>query len=316
MKSITTNTIRRLSDVNGKTIVEHTGKCGTWYADKASGEVYNITVKNVPGCDRYAINVTYRNPETGRRFNRSHNVYLVDFLNFYADSDEHYNDEDLWQLVASFMRDFLQNHVFCTSHTGKMTGLHSCSTSAAKNARCQARANCNNDECICRHCFALAQMAYQKSMGLKYVRNTEILTGLYIQPNWIPEETSNDIFRFESFGDLANVQQIENYCTIAAERPNVTHTLWTKNPDIIADYIADGGRIPKNMIIIYSSPLVNHCAAGILEKYPFISKTFTVWTDEEAAKAADVTINCGARSCNTCRRCYTPGPDTVNELLK
>ena len=307
----------RLNNVNGNAIVMQTAKAGTWYAARVSADVARITVNNVPGVDRYAVNVTYVNPETGRPFNRSHRVYLVDFLEYYLNDVEHYNDEDLYKLITDFMKDFLQNHVFCTGHTGKMYGITSCSTCAARNARCKARYESGAENCICRKCFSFSQMAHQKSTRLKYARNTEVLTRIELNPLWIPEEVENNIFRFESFGDLNNAIQFENYCTIAAARPEVMHTLWTKNPDIIADAIDAGAVIPANMIIIYSSPIINDVRANMLERYSFINKIFTVWTSAEAAEKAGYKINCGARDCNKCRRCYRFNSETfVHELLK
>lgn len=307
----------KLSNVNGATIVEQTAHAGAWYAPRVSDDIARITVNNIPGVDRYTVNVTYINPLTGRAFNRSHRVYLVDFLEYYLNDIEHYNDEDLYKLISDFMRDFLQDNVFCTGHTGKMFGITSCSTCAACNTRCKARYEACAADCICTKCFAFSQMAYQKSTGLKYARNTELLTKIELNPLWIPELTDNDIFRFESFGDLNNTTQFNNYALIAEMRPDVVHTLWTKNPDIIAAAIDAGAGIPANMIIIYSSPIINHVAAGMLKKYWFINKLFTVWSSEEAAKKAGYTINCGARDCNVCRRCYRFNSEKlIHELLK
>lgn len=309
--------MNRLNNVNGATIVKQTAHAGTWYAARVSADVARITVNNVPGVDRYAVNVTYINPLTGRPFNRSHHVYLVDFLEYYLNDVEHYNDEDMYKLITDFMKDFLQNHVFCTGHTGKMHGITSCSTCAACNARCKARYEGGAENCICTKCFAFSQMEYQKSTRLKYARNTEVLTKIRLNWEWVPEEVSNNIFRFESFGDLNNPLQFENYCSIAASRPAVMHTLWTKNPDIIEKAIETGTGIPANMIIIYSSPIINDVRANMLERYWFINKIFTVWTSEEAAKKAGCKINCGARDCNICRRCYRFESETfIHELLK
>ena len=309
--------IRTLENVNGNMIIEKTANAGIRYAARVSADVARITVKNVPGVDRYAVNVTYVNPMTGHAFRTSHQIYLVDFLEYYLNDVEHYTDDDLYILISDFMRDFLQNHVFCTGHTGKMYGITSCSTCAACNARCKARYEKGAADCICTKCFAFSQMAYQKSTGIKYARNTELLTKIELDPFWIPDESSNDIFRFESFGDLNNATQFKNYALIAETRPDVVHTLWTKNPDIIAAALENDTHKPANLIIIYSSPTINHVAADMLEKYWFIDKLFTVWTSEEAAEKAGYKINCGARDCNVCRRCYRFDSEKyIHELLK
>ena len=71
------------------------------------------------------------------------------------------------------------------------------------------------------------------------------------------------------------------------------------------------------MIIILSSVLLNTAidADTASAKYPFIDKVFTVYDKEHAQ---DVNINCGARSCAECQRCYhkSEGIEYINELLK
>lgn len=296
--------MKTLQDTNGKTIVDaRHNYFNAIYAGNVSRHVARITAKTAGNMTEYAVNVTYINPETGKAFRRCVNVYLKDFLSFYRD------DKLNADIIAGFMRDFLYNHVFCTGHTGKMAGINSCSTSALNNPRCKARACNASNDCICKHCFAITQMSYQKSTGKKYARNTNLLTSIELLPEWIPAETDNDIFRFESFGDLANTLQYKNYVTIASARPDVIHSLWTKNADIIEK---SGIEKPGNMFHIESSPYVN----TIIEKRDCIDKVFTVWTSEEEAKKHGVTINCGARCCDTCRNCYQDGVVYVHELLK
>ncbi len=314
------NYTHELIDVLGNAIIEDDSDYGACYADYASESIARITVNNIKGDARYAVNITYNDYETGRPCRTAHHIYLTDLIRFYdnpyvnATASKRFRDSR--ELIMDFMKSFLYNNVFCTKHTGKMTGINSCSTSAACNARCKARAEKAKDGCICKECFALQQMSYQKSTNLKYARNTELLTSIKLYWYMIPLADSNDVFRFESFGDLNNEQQFANYCTIAETRRHITHTLWTKNPDIIESACKHGAHIPDNMIIIYSSPWVNHVSKGIEARYPFIEKVFTVWTSEEEASKAGYSINCAKRSCNTCRRCYTHGIDRIHELLK
>jgi hypothetical protein len=71
---------------------------------------------------------------------------------------------------------------------------------------------------------------------------------------------------------------------------------------------------PDNMTILYSSIRVNECESDILNKYDFIDKVFTVY-DPETAKG--IAINCGARDCRKCARCYARDTESlVNEILK
>ena len=206
---------------------------------------------------------------------------------------------------------------FCDDHTGKMSGVISISTSVALNARCQARAK--DQESICHYCFAAAMLDYYSELGNKLARNTELLTARELDPAEIPVINAEKwpLLRFESFGDLNNIVQVYNYFLIAAVNHKCKAALWTKNPDIVAAALDHYGiEKPKNLVIIYSSPKVNEPADGVRERYPFIDKMFTVY-DPEYIDAHQVKINCGARDCRTCGRCYTrrTGSD-VREKLK
>ena len=50
--------------------------------------------------------------------------------------------------------------------------------------------------------------------------------------------------------------------------------------------------------------------------YDFIDKIFTVY-DKDYISAHDVSINCGAKSCLTCHKCYVKSKiKYINEKLK
>ena len=127
-------------------------------------------------------------------------------------------------------------------------------------------------------------------------------------------------FRFEAFGDVQNEIQIINYFNICKRNPRVQFTIWSKNLAIFArlfKYGYNGVKYskPKNLIIIVSSPLINK--AVDIRAYNFADKVFTVY-EKEYAKSKGIKINCGAKSCMTCQRCYNKKDRTVyiNELLK
>lgn len=110
--------------------------------------------------------------------------------------------------------------------------------------------------------------------------------------------------------------QAANYIRIAAKNPDTLCALWTKNPQYIQQAINAGFVIPANLQIVLSSPIINKPIKST--RFEFVNKIFTVY-DKKAAK--DVNINCGARSCLACGRCYRPNPDGakiqyINEVLK
>lgn len=194
-----------------------------------------------------------------------------------------------------------------------MSGLHSLSTSVTANPRCLQRMQ--RGDSICAKCFAAAMMKRYKTLNTATTENARILSGSVLPVEVLPLIPVK-YFRFEAFGDLINQNQVVNYFNIAKKNPDTLCALWTKNPDIIAKAIEAGHDKPANLQIVLSSPLINKPIK--LTKYGFIDKIFTVY-DKTGAK--DVNINCGARSCLSCGRCYRPNPDGVkiqyvNELLK
>jgi hypothetical protein len=172
-----------------------------------------------------------------------------------------------------------------------------------------------NGNSICSKCFAAVLAKRYQGLNSCLSSNTEILTRSILSADVLPLIPVK-YFRFEAFGDLINTNQVINYFNIAKKNPDTLCALWTKNPHIVARAIAAGHDKPANLQIVLSSPIINTAIKST--KYEFIDKIFTVY-DKEGAKA--VNINCGARSCLGCGRCYRPNPagvavQYVNELLK
>lgn len=205
---------------------------------------------------------------------------------------------------------------FTINHNDKMAGLSSLSTSPLCNDHCKARAK--NPKTICSRCYSMTMQKRFKGLADCLKKNAEFLTNYIIAPEDMPRLYSETgFFRFEAFGDLINEIQVLNYFNMAAANSHMKCALWTKNPFIIARAIKKYGiEKPANLTILASSYFVNDIMPEFLTKYPFIDKIFTVYTKEYAAENG-VEINCGARSCADCGRCYTnAGGKYVSELLK
>lgn len=177
-----------------------------------------------------------------------------------------------------------------------MSGLQSVSTSVVLNKGCQNRAK--KAGCICSKCFAASLVNQYSSLDRCLQENHKILTGSILPASVLPLIPSR-YFRFQAFAELTNYKEVVNYFNIAKKNPDTLCALWTKCPGIIAKAISLGYEKPANLQIVLSSPLINKPVKVV--KYPFIDKVFTVY-DKEGAKA--VNINCGARSCLSCGRCY------------
>lgn len=204
----------------------------------------------------------------------------------------------------------------CTEHTGKMEGMMSISTSCEMNDHCRKRAMIKGS--ICEKCFARKGFEMRPSMRAKYEHNTRLLTSRVLGDDELPI-LNNLVFRFESFGDLNNSTQVINYFNIARKNPETMFALWTKNPFYISNAIRDGHSKPANIIIIYSSPMIDTDinTERLLKAFPFIDKVFTVYRSEKKAAEHGRVINCGTRKCLVCRRCYRKDTEReISELLK
>ena len=205
--------------------------------------------------------------------------------------------------------------------SGKMAEVPSISTSVCLNKYCGEHAKI--DGAICKYCFAMRYAKMRESLRKKLARNHEILTTRILEDKEVPIVNAQ-IFRFESFGDLNNTTQLRNYYKIARMNPNVKFALWTKNPSIIVEC---DEQMPLNITLVMSSLFVN---VSITQQQidRFLKKcdgkvdacqvkVFTVY-NKKYATDNNIDINCGARSCFSCQKCYHKdnGQVFIKELIK
>lgn len=210
----------------------------------------------------------------------------------------------------------------CDDHNAKMSGMISYSTLVLFNKFCLARMKQN--KAICKYCFAVRQLAIYADQLKKLARAHVIATRCKWNIKDIPFIDSNvfPYFRLESFGDINNTLQVENYNTLAAalEKMGVSVTLWTKNPGIIQQAISGGMVLSDNLTIGLSSLELNKPEIEKAKKYSFIRFIFTVYNPDFAA-THNININCGGRHCLSCLNCYKYAKNSdslivINELLK
>lgn len=198
-------------------------------------------------------------------------------------------------------------------HTGKMNGMVSISTYKGCNGQCEAYSKIEGS--ICQHCYVDRALRYKNNLP-KYIENYNILNNRDITTDEIKALKLDNykFIRFEAFGDLGSTQCFINYCKICNYYNDSNFTLWTKNPHFIAEALKTIKK-PKNLIIIVSSLFVNVPYEN-KRGYNFIDKIFTVY-DDNYIKHNDITINCGAKQCITCKQCYKRNKiQYINEKLK
>jgi hypothetical protein len=206
---------------------------------------------------------------------------------------------------------------FTTEHNGKMSGMASLSTSPIVNTFCINRSKCKGS--ICEKCYARKMSKMYSNLDKMLIRNYEVLTKKIISVDEMPI-LNYMIFRFESFGDIQNEIQVINYFNLCEKNKGVQFTIWTKNYSIIKNLIENGYNgikynKPKNLIIIVSSPFINKSLD--INDYEYADKVFTVY-DKTYIKENNITINCGALNCLSCRKCYNKKDKNVyiNEVIK
>lgn len=199
-----------------------------------------------------------------------------------------------------------------TKMNGKMSGMQSLSTSCRSNTICQARSKDSNS--ICSKCYAQRQLKMYKNADECFTRNAGVLCNRVLNKSELPV-LNVGYFRLEAFSDLQNETQLINYFNLCRVNNNVKFGLWSKNDWIIENVINMGHKKPKNLSIVLSSPYLNKVAN--FNQYSWVDHVFTVY-DKEYIEENDIDINCGAKSCITCLRCYKKYKKDfyINEKLK
>lgn len=183
------------------------------------------------------------------------------------------------------------NVLHISTHSGKMTGIQSVSTSTKHNPFCQAAQKVEGS--VCAKCYARTYEAMRPSLLKALDRNSEVLKEV-LPMSSLPYVNAS-IFRFSSFGELLNTHHAVNLLNTAYKNPETMFALWTKRANLVQAAIRRVG-LPDNINLIYSAPMIDKKPK--LPKY--FTKSFTVYS-----KNSDQKFNCAAKSCVTCRLCYT-----------
>lgn len=114
---------------------------------------------------------------------------------------------------------------------------------------------CNPSAPCFKKCYAMRLEKRYKNVSAAYARNLEIWSAnpaLY----WYQVKGAaamTRFFRYHVSGDIPNILYFENMVKTAEELPGTTFLAFTKQHHIVNAYIANGGTIPANLIIIYSN---------------------------------------------------------------
>ena len=199
--------------------------------------------------------------------------------------------------------------------TGKLKDIPAVNTSPLDNPFCEAMSHVEG--AICKYCYSRKMVAgIRKNCRSGWKANGEelssrILTVSEIKALRLEEKAPHGIVRFSAHGEIINWKHAYNMIKIAQLYPALIFGLWTKRLDILNEvFVKAEIEKPDNLVVIYSNPFVDkECSIiAIQAMYPFVDKVFSVMSKDNGD------VNCGARSCATCKLCYSK--DTTNVVIE
>ena len=182
--------------------------------------------------------------------------------------------------------------------TGKLVEIPAINTNTLTNEFCQ-KMHTSSPQCICWDCYSYAMLeGSRKNCQPAWEHNSLLLkSGLLSE---IPRFNSLYV-RFDGHGELINDTHFINYLQIAEYSPKTTFSLFTKRKDIVKRVLDSNpldyhdGPKPKNLILVYSNPIVDR----ITDKKPqYFNKVFNTTTEKSTRD------NCTGRKCIECLACY------------
>lgn len=202
-----------------------------------------------------------------------------------------------------------------TEHEGKLEGLQSLSTCSFVNPFCLKRME--NKDSVCYHCY-VQNYRYRRSLIAHLVINFQRLTTSLIEVELLPVFYTM-LGRIESFGDVFNETQAENYIRTIEKNTGTQFAIWSKNLAIWHRVFKRIG-IPTNMSFVASSERTNEPYVVPEEYKYFVNAVFTVYSLKYLMEHPDVPIHCGFSKCINCQMCYRSRNAGriiyVNEILK
>ena len=114
---------------------------------------------------------------------------------------------------------------------------------------------CNPDAPCFKKCYAAKLERLYKNTRNAYARNLETLCN---DPAsyWLQVKAAASVaryFRYHVSGDIPNAEYFYNMVATAWELPGTSFLAFTKQYNIVNDFLSNGGRYPANLKIIFSN---------------------------------------------------------------
>jgi hypothetical protein len=126
-------------------------------------------------------------------------------------------------------------------------------------------------------------------------------------------------FRWHDSGDLQSVEHLKLVVAVCKRTPHVMHRMPTKEVKLIRRYVQTVSKLPFNLVIQLSSPMVNDRLDVSKEEWAYGMQVATVYTNAAAAYADGKIFVCPAtterKSCDDCRACWDPNMTNIAYML-
>lgn len=212
-----------------------------------------------------------------------------------------------------------------TNLGGKLKGITGITT---YHGSCEFCKKMQKDEKnVCRFCYAKDIDKRNWTNAIEnYKENTKKLSEHMYRselPNLMYDNAGTNLVRFDTHGEVPNLECLINFLKIARANYRFRFALWTKRTDLLIEAAEKGIITPKNVCIVVSSIRLNEpISQDMLDKLQkagvFVDTVFTVYTDKYIAEN-NIKITCGDRDCAKCLKCYTHHYKQIkfiNERLK
>jgi hypothetical protein len=114
---------------------------------------------------------------------------------------------------------------------------------------------CNPSAPCFKKCYALRMERRYKNTRDAYARNLNILQE-DAPSYWLQVKAAAMVarfFRYHVSGDIPNIEYFKNMIQLAQELPGTQFLAFTKQYNIVNEYLNNGGTIPENLKILFSN---------------------------------------------------------------
>lgn len=171
---------------------------------------------------------------------------------------------------------------------------------------------------VCSKCYARKIQRLRPSVNQGWKANLEkARKWLSVNPSqWVAackfqiERASNKsgekYHRWFDSGDLDSVEQLAAICQVAQGTPGIKHWLPTREAGIVKKYKANGGIVPKNLVIRVSATMIND------NPIKGHANTSTVHTKGATVQGHECPAYKQGNACGTCRACWNPSVANIS----